>query len=171
MDLSLTTLRSGEENLHRAIFNGMISGADGVVLLYDVTSRASFERITNEGYMRVLLNREEKSKGIHHVTGIQRFGCILVGNKVDLAAERREVNEEEAEEWAESQGFKYIELTSNEQTAILEAMKTLVRNITKAERRDLEDANMEMKRKKAENKPKWQVWSRSKISADSGVLN
>jgi GTPase SAR1 family protein len=171
MDLSSTTLRSEERGLNRSIFTHMISEADGVVLLYDVTSRVSFEKITNEGYLQVLFNRKQKSRGIQHVSGMQRFGCILVGNKADLAAEKRQVNKEEAEEWAESQGFEFFELTSNQQEAILEAMESLMRSISISERRDMEDAEMERKRHEVENKPKWQVWNRSKIPVEPSALN
>lgn len=167
MDVSSTVLR-GENaidytSLDRRLLDKMLQDAAGVVLLYDITSRASYERITKDGYLHVLLTRRRETdeatmlsypkdpglpyrSGLQYPAGAQRFGCVLVGSKLDLAAEKREVDYEEAEEWADSQGFKVFELDTSKRELIVQALTVLVRSIKRAEKRDLEDLSIAQKR-------------------------
>ncbi|ORX94300.1 P-loop containing nucleoside triphosphate hydrolase protein [Clohesyomyces aquaticus] len=141
IDLNATQLRLEQEErgFVSAIYFKMLWSADGVVLLYDVTSKASYEHIVNEGYMTVLKRRRQTRGGKAFPTGMQRFGCVLVGNKIDLAEEKREVDRELAQEWADSMGIEFFELSALDNTAVNEAMSALVRSMVRAEARDNED--------------------------------
>ncbi|KAH7076298.1 hypothetical protein FB567DRAFT_596907 [Paraphoma chrysanthemicola] len=51
MDLSSTTIRTADSTFSSDVFMDILTRASGVVLLYDVTNRESFEQITNQAYM------------------------------------------------------------------------------------------------------------------------
>ena len=70
---------------------------------------------------------------------MDRFGCVLVGNKVDLAGEKREVEREEAEWFAEMVGVEWFELDAWDSEAIRRAMTALVRMIKKTEEMNAEE--------------------------------
>ncbi|KAF2001522.1 hypothetical protein P154DRAFT_619211 [Amniculicola lignicola CBS 123094] len=58
MDLNASHYREGDPALSAFIFEHWLQEADGVVLLYDITSPSSFDLITDEGYINVFLNRK-----------------------------------------------------------------------------------------------------------------
>ncbi|KAH8702948.1 hypothetical protein GQ44DRAFT_552752, partial [Phaeosphaeriaceae sp. PMI808] len=51
MDLSSTAVRTADETFSADFFVSTLSRAAGIILLYDVTSRESFEHITNQAFM------------------------------------------------------------------------------------------------------------------------
>ena len=65
---------AGQERF-RAITNGYYRGADGIIIVYDLTDRESFEKV-NKWY-------EEMSKNIN-----QNVVCMLIGNKLDMDSRR-----------------------------------------------------------------------------------
>ena len=65
---------AGQERF-RAITNGYYRGADGIIIVYDLTDRESFEKV-NKWY-------EEMSKNIN-----QKVVCMLIGNKLDMDSRR-----------------------------------------------------------------------------------
>ncbi|KAH7889131.1 P-loop containing nucleoside triphosphate hydrolase protein [Phlebopus sp. FC_14] len=94
----------------RSITRSYYRGAAGCLLVYDVTSRASF---TNARSWLA----DVREHADPHLT------CILVGNKVDLCEEgtegasshhhkRREVSVEEAEQWAKEEGLLFVEASA-----------------------------------------------------------
>ena len=70
------------------------SGAAGVILVFDVTRRRSFAELVKWV--------EEADESIGH-----RVPIIVVGNKTDLPD--RAVSADEARDWAEGNGFLYME--------------------------------------------------------------
>lgn len=143
LDVNSALFREQDPNLNLGTFEAMLSRAAGVVLLYDITCKKSYENITSEGYLTVWCNRKaERADGEKYPAGRQRVGCVLVGNKLDLAGEKREVRSEVAAEWASMQGMRFYELDAYNREAIEEVMRDLVRSIKKAERRDEEDIQM-----------------------------
>ncbi|KAL6705471.1 hypothetical protein ACN47E_006736 [Coniothyrium glycines] len=138
IDLSSSTIRDPDPNLNMDSFENCLARADGVVLLYDVTSQQSFNHVTNEAYMYAWSCRKREQ----YVTGRQRFGCVVVGNKTDLASAdgaARQVSKEMAEEWAQSQGSRHLEVTSHSREEIQNAIAAVIRSVIKARRRDLRD--------------------------------
>lgn len=75
------------------------SGTDGIILLFDVTSKPSFGQATERWY-----------------TEAAQFApnarLVLVGNKSDVPAAERAVTTEEATLWAQSKGFQYYEVSA-----------------------------------------------------------
>ncbi|KAJ4369439.1 hypothetical protein N0V86_009274 [Didymella sp. IMI 355093] len=142
MDLSTSFLKPENAVQHPEWAEKMLSKADGVVLLFDVTSTESFEYITKQAY-NFLWGCRESKKGIDDAAGgdeRQSFGCVLAGNKLDLVTakqEARAVSQALAEEWARSQGFRSTELNSLVRNGPEQALKLLVKNVWKLERLNL----------------------------------
>jgi GTPase SAR1 family protein len=133
---------------YREALNTYIASADGIILLYDIASKYSYERVTNEVYFnawkcRDTVYRKDGPDG-KMWRSKKRFGCVLVGNKKDLidgqdGEAKREVNKYEAEEWAECQGFRGLEISSNERGEVEEAVKALVASVEKTKRQEARD--------------------------------
>lgn len=73
-------------------------GAHGIIVVFDVTNTSTFENIQK------WLQEIDR----YAVDGVPR---LLVGNKCDLAGERK-VSREEAEEFAQSLGLTYLETSA-----------------------------------------------------------
>jgi len=106
---------TGGQQRYRPVLASCYRGALGVIIVFDVTNRSSFDNIK-----QWIVEVEEFS----HSSGIPR---ILVGNKADLA-DRREVDLEVAEEFARSNNLPYIETSVMRQSNIKEAFLELVKN-------------------------------------------
>jgi Ras-related protein Rab-2A len=55
--------------------------------------------------------------------------CILVGNKNDLASERREVFAEEGEQWARDEGLLFVEASAKSGANVEAAFEAAARDI------------------------------------------
>jgi len=88
---------AGQERF-RTITSAYYRGANGVILVYDITSRESFEHVQD------WLDEVHKAAGIN-VTK------VVVGNKADLV-EQRQVTEMEAQDYARSVGASLIETSA-----------------------------------------------------------
>jgi GTPase SAR1 family protein len=86
-----------------------------VLLVYDVSSRKSFEKIPY--WLSQVKDNAE--------SGIQK---ILIANKTDLTYER-EVSKKEGEEFANSQGIKYIETSAKTDKNINLAFENLALDV------------------------------------------
>jgi hypothetical protein len=164
LDINSTLLRDPDPSFDLIMFNRWLSQADGIVLLYDITSRGSFEHITTAAYLHLISQRpashaeglnlpDDIPVGTPYSEAGRRFGCVLVGNKVDLANNgKREVGTELAEDWAQSQGIQSLELDAWDREKIDEAMTALVKSMVKNERRDLQHMRAEIDRVKRQEK-------------------
>jgi Ras-related protein Rab-8A len=89
--------------------------AQGIVLVFDVTNRASFDNIGN--WME-LINENFKNPSI-----------ILFGNKADIAKEKWKVSNEEAKEFAEKMKFPYFETSAMTKQGINEGFSFIANDI------------------------------------------
>ena len=87
---------AGQEKF-RAVSRQYYKNAEGIILVYDVTERATFLQIEN--WIRDLEQNKKKKAQI-----------ILVGNKIDIP--NRTVNSNEAEEVADKYGVRYLEVSA-----------------------------------------------------------
>ena len=103
---------AGQEKF-RAISVNYLKGTNGVILVFDITNKESFDLL--ETWMNDLKenNKVDISK-------------VLIGNKLDLA-EDRQVQKEEAEKFAESIGCKYYEGSAKSGENIKEALDEIAR--------------------------------------------
>ena len=103
---------AGQEKF-RAISVNYVKGTNGVILVFDITNKESFELL--ETWMNEL--RENNKVDISKV---------LIGNKSDLE-DKREVSKEEAEQFAESIGCKYFEGSAKTGDNIFDALDEIAR--------------------------------------------
>ena len=105
---------AGQEK-YRSISLNTIKYADGIILMYDITSSKSFEAI--DGWLESI-----------KMTKSENFPLILVGNKCDLEAQRI-VLHEEGENLAKNYGIKFFEISNKTGININETVLELINKI------------------------------------------
>jgi len=105
---------TGGQQRYRPVLASCYRGALGVIIVFDVTNRNSFNNIKQ------------------WIVEVEEFSCssniprILVGNKADLS-DRREVEFDMASEFARQNSISYIETSVMRQSNIKEAFLELVK--------------------------------------------
>lgn len=107
---------AGQERF-RNIAQQYYNGADGIFLVFDVTERATFEKVTE--WMKQILSYNTK----------ERVGIILLGNKVD--SDKRVVTTEEGNNLAKEFDIKYFETSALTNYNIDESFNCMVDEIVK----------------------------------------
>ena len=106
---------TGGGELLEIIGKSYLKGANGALLLYNITDRSSFESLN------FWLTDSMKN--------INKDLCkILVGTNCDLEDERK-VTYQEGKEFATSNGMKFIEVSAKNNINVNEAFETLVEDI------------------------------------------
>ena len=105
---------AGQEKFRAISFN-MIKYSDGIVLMYDITNKKSFDSISQ--WIDSIKEIKEKN-----------FPLVLIGNKCDLE-EKREVTEEEGKKMADKFGFLFFETSNKNGTNIEKACTDLIDKI------------------------------------------
>mmetsp|Transcript_13323 Transcript_13323/g.17462 ORF Transcript_13323/g.17462 Transcript_13323/m.17462 type:complete len:225 (-) Transcript_13323:134-808(-) len=106
---------AGQERF-RTLTSSYYRGAQGVVMVYDVTRRDSFENL--EQWLReVQLYTPDSGEGVVK---------LLVGNKIDL---NRRVPREEAEAWARNHGMLFLEASAKTKLGIRQCFLEVVQKI------------------------------------------
>jgi len=107
---------------YQALTDGYIVTAEGVMILYAINSRSSFDYASK--MRRRILELKRKSN---------RPPIILIGTKLDLSSDRtvsRDEGQKMANAWNPEYFHNYFELTSKEaQPTILESFSEMVRQI------------------------------------------
>jgi len=118
---------AGQERF-RNIAKNYFQSSDGFLIVYDITSKTSFEKLSfwNE---QVNLNAPEKTK------------YIIIGNKKDLE-EKREVKTEEGENFAKNNKVKFYETSAKDGINVNEVFESLAKEIIE----DAEKLQMRNKR-------------------------
>ena len=129
---------AGQER-YRNIANQVYKGADGVILVFDVTDEFSFTKISD--WMEQINNNEKKNE----------IAIILIGNKCDLTEERM-VSEEKGREKAESLSIQYYETSAASGKGINEAFLGLAEIILNNNKlKNNSSRTISLASKKAEN--------------------
>ena len=105
---------AGEER-YKSIPKNHIKNMQGIILMYDITNKLSFDSIID------WISDVKEIKG-------ENFPMILVGNKIDLN-ESREVTEEMGYELAEKNQIEFFETSNKDGTNIQEAGLEIVYKI------------------------------------------
>ena len=105
---------AGEEK-YKSIPKNYIKNMQGIILMYDITNKLSFDSIID------WISDVKEIKG-------ENFPMILVGNKIDLN-ESREVTEEMGYELAEKNQIEFFETSNKDGTNIQEAGLEIVYKI------------------------------------------
>ena len=107
----------GQERF-RGRVQSFYKGCNGIIFVFDVTNRESFESLHkwHENAQETMGRETQK---------------LLIGNKIDLASIDRKVTQEEAREFAEEKGMTYIEVSAmnNSREELLIPIKEMVERI------------------------------------------
>ncbi|KIZ04973.1 small rab-related GTPase [Monoraphidium neglectum] len=106
---------AGQERF-RTITSAYYRGAMGILLVYDVTDEASFNNIRN--WMR---NIEQHAS--------DTVNKILVGNKSDMADERRAVPYARGKALADEYGIAFFETSAKDNSNVEEAFTSIARDV------------------------------------------
>jgi len=106
---------AGQERF-RTLTSSYYRGAQGVVLVYDVSNRQSFQSLASWFKEISTYCSPEVVK-------------IIVGNKVDKEMFSRQVTKKEAEEYAEKMGCLFVECSAKTKVNVEEAFRELVLRI------------------------------------------
>ena len=106
---------AGQERFH-SITSNYFKGADGILFIYDITNRNSFE-----GVKDWIKESEDYNNNIQK---------ILIGNKCDLA-DSREVQKEEVEDFYNEKKIDFFETSAKENINLDEAFNRMVELIYK----------------------------------------
>ena len=102
---------AGQEK-YRAIVKNLYKGADGILLVYDVTNIKSFNSITY--WIKSLKDNIE----------INEIGLVIVGNKIDLPD--KVINDEQKTELENTLNTKIIEVSAKDNINVNEAFDKIV---------------------------------------------
>ena len=133
---------AGEERF-RTIAKSYYKGAHGIVLIYDVTNRKTYENIRK--WMNQI--KDDSSSNI---------SIILVANKIDCENEYRQVTKEEGKTLAKSNNLPIFEASAKDNINVEESFKYLIekinQNISNISVQTTTKLNIDNKNKKKEKK-------------------
>ena len=105
---------TGQEK-YKSISLNMIKNANGIILMYDITKRKSFDSIN------------EWIESVKNVKG-SNFPLILLGNKID-EEDQREVDKNEGEKLANDNNIDFFEISNKDGVNINEAALNIINKI------------------------------------------
>ena len=114
---------AGQEK-YKAVTAAYYRGAMGVLLVYDITKRSSFENC--EQWLRELRTHADPS-----------IVAMLVGNKCDLR-HQQQVDVEDAKDFAEDNNLAFIETSARDATNVDLAFETILIEIYRIVRKNLD---------------------------------
>ena len=89
---------------------------DGIIFLYDITNKKSFDDISK--YIEIFQKQKREN-----------FPMILLGNKIDKEEEERKISKEAGEELAKDKGINFSEISVKEGRNVDEAVDSLINQI------------------------------------------
>ena len=129
---------AGQEK-YKSISLNLIKKADGILLMYDISERSTFDAINQ--WIESIKNIKEDD-----------FPIILIGNKCDL--EERDITPIEGELFANQHGFSFEETSCKEGINIEESVQDLVLNILEKKKKENLKENFAFKLSKKKEKKK-----------------
>jgi len=114
--LAIIQYLAGQERF-RTLTSSYYRGAQGIILVYDVSKRKSFESLN-----MWLQELEQFSMG-----GGKEVVKLLVGNKIDL---NREVERKEGERWAEEKNMIFMEASAKTKEGIAQVFNEVVQKVS-----------------------------------------
>ena len=130
---------AGQERF-RNITSQYYKGAEGIILVFDLTKKESFDKI-NDWMKQIKLNTQS-----------DEIAIVLLGNKKDIVNERV-ITFEEGKERGEEYGIKFFETSALDGSGIENAFQSLSEEIMKKKKIDYEKNNFVLgKQKVVKNK-------------------
>jgi len=117
--VNLEILDTAGQEEYSSLRDQWIRTCEGFIVVFDLTSRSSFNQLPSF------------KESIVRAKDTDVFPLVVVGNKLDLAAEKRQVATDEGKELAKSFGVhcRYIEASAFTRHNVEESYYTLVREI------------------------------------------
>jgi Ras-related protein Rab-1A len=115
---------AGQERF-RTITSAYYRGADGIIMVYDVTSQDSFDHV------------EEWLSEVDRYAN-ENTSKLLIGNKADLVDEKQ-VAEETAQRFAEKLGISFLETSAKTATNVDAAFLTMAKELIKNREQQVKD--------------------------------
>ena len=118
---------AGQEKYHSIGFP-FYKGSDCCAICYDLSSKVSFEHIT-----------QWKDNFIHHTgTNVQEFPFVVIGNKSDLECEgKRKVSKDEVNQWCKANGdIPHFETSALTNSNVDEAFLSMIRRALELQKED-----------------------------------
>ena len=113
LNITLKIYDTAGQERYRSIVQNYYKGADGIILMYDITNKNSFESI------------EQWINNIKESSNYENIGLVVVGNKCDLE-NKRVVKEEEKELLEKKIGMKIIEASAKLDINVKESFNLLI---------------------------------------------
>ena len=107
---------AGNEKFY-SLTTGFFKNAEGIMVMFDVTSPTSFENVRNW----------TESIKTHLSLEANNIPVIIVGNKIDL--KEREIKTEDANKYCRELGFKYFETSAKTGENVKLTVKYLVKEV------------------------------------------
>jgi small GTP-binding protein len=130
------------EDRFRAITRNYYKGANGILLIFDVTNKNSFEHVRD--WIQTI--REESSEAIT---------IYLVGNKIDIN-DNRIISKEEGNKLADEFKMPYFETSAKKNLGVDDVFMSLIKEIDKLYKElhneEIEDKNLNLSKKKKKRK-------------------
>jgi GTPase KRas len=141
---------------YTALRDQWIRSSHGILLIYSITSRESFEKLHS-----IWLQIKGVKESLGHWQG---FPILLVGNKTDLE-DQRQVSIKEGQKLASMLGCFHAECSAKTNLDVDEIMYNLVRKIRASRNKEAirvkeESEREETEKAKAEKKSKSSLWKR-----------
>ena len=114
----LTIWDTGGQERFRALPKKYYKNVDGVLLLYDVGDKTTFENVNN------WLSDVKENSNQTKENGEPNICLFLIGNKIDI--EKKEVTREEGEQLAKSLGMKFFEISCKFNINLHETMARMI---------------------------------------------
>jgi Ras-related protein Rab-1A len=112
--IGCTIIDTNGADRYRVVVETVYKDTDGILIVYDITNRRSFEEI--EQYYIPTLNEKCKKKN---------FVVMLVGNKKDME-DKRKVTFEEGNELASKYNFLFYEVSGCENINVFESFQKII---------------------------------------------
>ena len=130
---------TGEERFKTIAVNA-VKSADGILLMYDITKRPTFEAIS--GWMKSVSQFKDDN-----------FPKVLIGNKCDLE-NKREVSKQEGEELAKIYNIDFYEISNKEGINVEESCLALVNKVIEFKKELKTEQAIKLEKKIKENNEK-----------------
>ena len=119
--LKMTVWDTAGQERFRTLTSAYYRGAQGIVFVYDITRRETFDALA-----------EVWSKEVDMYSTVDDCVKIVIGNKVDKAKGEREegwVTREEGETFARESGSLFLECSAKTKVSVREAFEELVKGV------------------------------------------
>ena len=114
IDITLQIWDTAGQERFRSVTKSFLKGADGIIYVYDVTNKESFDNL------KTWINTAEES--------ITDFKKIIIGNKIDIE-DKKKVSTEMLEKFCEKQDLKGLETSAKDGTNVNEMFELLTKMI------------------------------------------